>query len=70
MSETESTPIKNNDFKNNTLSSTSPNKKFSKSPSSPKMVGKDWEQRSLMSGTSMEKLNQAFKTFENSVGPG
>ena len=30
----------------------------------------DWEQRSMMTATSKEKLQFAFHTFENSVGPG
>ena len=35
-----------------------------------KLEGKLWAQKSRMSGVSAEKLGQAFKTFENSVGPG
>ena len=31
---------------------------------------KDWEKRSLMSGTSVEKIKQAINTFGNEVGPG
>ena len=34
------------------------------------MDGKDWEKSILRSGTSKDKLEQAFKTFENTVGPG
>lgn len=31
---------------------------------------KEWEQRSLMSGTSLTKLKQALNTFQTDVGPG
>ena len=34
------------------------------------LEGKLWAQKSRMSGVSVEKLGQAFKTFENSAGPG
>jgi hypothetical protein len=34
------------------------------------MDQKDWQQRSLISGTSVEKIRQAMNTFENEVGPG
>jgi hypothetical protein len=34
------------------------------------MEDKDWEQRSMMTATSKGKLQFAFHTFENCVGPG
>jgi len=37
---------------------------------SPMLEGKLLAQKTKMSGVSVEKLNQAFKTFENVAGPG
>lgn len=34
------------------------------------LEGKLLNQKSRMSGVSIDKLNQAFKTFENGAGPG
>lgn len=34
------------------------------------MLDKEWEHRSAMSGTSVNKLKQAMSTFQNDVGPG
>ncbi len=55
-------------LKSPTQLSSSPN--LHNSPSSKKMDQKDWQQRSLISGTSVEKIRQAMNTFENEVGPG
>lgn len=45
--------------------------KVARSPSQKSgMSPKDWGKSLLRSGTSKEKLEQAFKTFENAVGPG
>lgn len=40
-----------------TVSSSPARKTFTKSPSSPKMEGKDWQQRSKMSGVGLDKLD-------------
>ena len=36
----------------------------------PVVGAKEWKQKSMMTATSLETLNQAFKKFENNTGPG
>jgi hypothetical protein len=52
------------------MSETAGGKKLDKSPSTVRMDGKELDHRSKMSGTSIRKIEQAFKTFENVTGPG
>lgn len=45
-------------------------KSFSSGVNFTQPSAKEWKQKSMMTATSLETLNQAFKKFENNTGPG